>query len=238
MPNWCYTDYRFYADTEVGKQQLKSFYDELEKSLKPGKRFIVTDFEDTWLGNVLLHFVPQLLKLSQEDVYCEYENERIRFRGSVIYLAYDEDCHVISVQTETAWEPMEAMWAMILAECKYSDIKFVYLAEEPSMGVYINTDSEGNFFADKYRTEVKVSDDFYDYDIQYFETEQEVLAYLNEVICNLRTEYKINPNKYLLPKDFTPARIRKQRTVAGALHLIQNNLFDDGFVCIDEFTSG
>ena len=106
------------------------------------------------------------------------------------------------------------------------------------MGVYINTDSEGNFFAEKYRTEVKVSDDFYDYDIQYFETEQEVLAYLNEVIYNLRTEYKTNPNKYLLPKDFNPARIRKQRTVAGALHLIQNNLFDDGFVCIDEFTSG
>ena len=80
MPNWCYTDYRFYADTEVGKQKLKSFYDELEKSLKPRKRFIVTDFEDTWLGNVLLHFVPQLLKLSQEDVYCEYKNERIRFK--------------------------------------------------------------------------------------------------------------------------------------------------------------
>lgn len=245
MPNWCFTDYRFYADTDKGKEQLSKFYSILTHSVEEDKRRILrSDFGDKWLGNVILAFCPQNLTLTKDSITCAYNGADIRFRGSIIYLEINDagtNGPYISLQTETAWEPMYDMWDMILAECGFTDIKYVYSSEEPGMGIYINTDTEGRFFPEIYRIEVYISDDFYCNDTQYFCSDMDALNYLNEVIKDLREEYKRNPEAYALPKDYSTRGLRKQRSISKALAVLEKNLFSwhgcDGYVSFAEFTS-
>lgn len=245
MPNWCYTDYRFYADTDVGKEQLAKFYATLTYAIREEKRRILrSDFGDKWLGNVILEFCPQNFTLTKDSITCTYNGTDVRFRGSIIYLEItDEDTNdpYISVQTETAWEPMYDMWDMILAECGFTDIKYVYSSEEPGMGIYINTDKKGKFFSEKYRVEVYISDEFYCNETQYFNSDKEALDYLNEVIKNLREEYKHNSKAYSLPQDYSTRGLRKQQSINKALEVLEKNLFSwhgcDGYVSFAEYTS-
>ena|GEM_PF-6433852 len=48
---------------------------------------------------------------------------------------------------ETAWGPLPEVWDL-MAE-KYN-LSYVYCSEECGCAVYVNTDSEGRFFSDRY----------------------------------------------------------------------------------------
>lgn len=247
MPNWCYTDYYFYTDSEKGKEQLIELYQTIEKSISNKKRLLNSDFGDTWLGNVIREFCPQNLRLTEDSVFCIFNQEHINFRGSITYLAEPDEYEetAFRLQTETAWAPMNEMWDMILQACGFDEIKYVYEAEEPGNGVYINSDIEGRFFADRYCIDVYVSDDFYCNEMQYFSDEEDALNYLNDVIADLRAEYKAHPEKYKLPEGYSTKGLRKQRSLDKAYEVLQDNLFSDeeynsdkpnSYIVLNEFT--
>lgn len=243
MPNWCSTVYRFYSDTEEGTKQLEQFYERLEKAIEPKRRrALVSDFGDGWLGNVILETCPHYLKFTSSDsINCEYNGEGIRFRGSIVDIRLDADSKTLDVETETAWEPMPGIWDMILAECGYTDIKYVYQAEEPSCELYINTDTEGRFFSDRYHVEVYVHDDFYCNEVCYLSSEEELLEFENQLIADLREEYKKNPDRYYLPDGYNTRKLRKQKTEKAARRLIEDNLFENldghGFIAVHRYTN-
>lgn len=241
----CFSDYVFYADTELGQQQLSDFYDKLQKAISDTPKFITVNngWGCGWLGNVMLTFVPETLRLATNDVSCE--NKNIRFRGQILYLCYFEDGESaphIKMQVESAYEPMVEMWDWILKRCGYTDIKYVYTAEEPSDDIFINTDTKHRFFTDTYKIEVYINDNFYCNETQYLETEEEVLDFLNTVIKDLRERYKKHPEEFDLPEGYNTRTLRKQSSVAKALAVIRFNLYSsngiDAYITYDEYTSG
>jgi len=118
MPNWCYTNYCFTGAPEV----LLEFQTLIENS------------SDDHLGSVLKAF-----KIDETKISC---------RGEIV-------CNNIQkkglfIETITAWAPAMEMWDIIIN--KYftkegePEISYVYMAEEPGMGYYINTDTSGEIF--------------------------------------------------------------------------------------------
>ena len=61
----------------------------------------------------------------------------------------------------------------------YKTLKQVTLAEECGMGIYINTDKDHEFFSERYVL------DIVDYDYLYFDTEEEALKSINEIVPKL-----------------------------------------------------
>ncbi len=232
MPNWCRTDYTFYADTEKGRQQLIDFAKRVNQAITHPKPLpIKQGFGDAWLGNVLMEFCQSYLTFGKDSVDCTYNNEDIDFRGRIDFVSYSEVDRSISelesftVATETAWVPMPEMWDMIFSVCNYTDIKYVFLAEESGNEVYINTDTEGRYY-DEYGVidgelpAVGLVDGS-----QYFSSAQEMLDEMNRIIENLHDLYAIHPENYNLPDDFDLGSLVAQTTIDAAGDLIEDNLY-------------
>lgn len=239
MPNWCSTRYYFYSDTETGKAQLEALYKRLEKAIEPRHRRILnSDFGNDWLGNVILELCPQYLKLTSTSVTCSYNNSAIQFRGFIVFMEYSD---ALIVDTETAWCPMPEMWDMILAECGYTDINYVYQAEEPGNDLYINTDVSGRVFLDKYYVDIFVSNDFW-CEILYIQSDEELLHIMNDFIRDLRNEYKTNSQKYSLPEGYKPTGLRKCKSIEQAMRVIRSNLFrssdGDSYFKVHKYKAG
>lgn len=114
---------------------------------------------------------------------------------------------------------------MILDECGFDEVKYVYQAEETGNCLYINSDVKGRYFTDRFHTDIHISDDFYCYDSQYFSNKEEALEYFNQLIQELRHEYKEHPDKYRLPEGYSLKVLRKQRSFEKALELLKGNIF-------------
>ncbi|MCL2638447.1 MAG: hypothetical protein FWD48_08775 [Oscillospiraceae bacterium] len=127
MPNWCSNSIAFYQE-DSGNCLLEAFYTDVSKYM---------DFKDVngshsdWVGNYLTEN-----KIDTNEIYC---------RGFFANCELHSD-HVL-ISMETAWEPLPQVWDK-MAE-KYG-LSYVYIAEEPGMGIYVNTDVEGRFFTDRY----------------------------------------------------------------------------------------
>lgn len=130
MPNWCITSYIF-TGNDV---ELEDFYNKLEQA--QNTLLVESDFRCCWLGNVLATF-------GIDPNECE---GKFRFRGSIVYLdKYEEECSMVEVLTDTAWCPMSKIWDEII-EKYYPSLSYVFLAEEPGIGLFVNTDSTRDIF--------------------------------------------------------------------------------------------
>lgn len=127
MPNWCMNTITFNGPKESIKE-LRDFISEQRDILnvaEPGQ--FATN---TWLGTFL-----KRAELSPDSPYG--------YRGQIVAwpddIAKEEKPNSFTIQTETAWSPMVAMWGAIAK--KFSDeIEVIYTAEEPGMSVYYTND--------------------------------------------------------------------------------------------------
>jgi len=53
----------------------------------------------------------------------------------------------VRIDMETAWGPLSEVWT---AMAERYNLSYVYASEECGMSVYVNTDTEGRFFTDRY----------------------------------------------------------------------------------------
>ena len=84
----------------------------------------------------------------------------------------DGDDWIIRFWITTRWCPMTAGFKKIFS--KYISIQFVFVAEEPGMCIYQNSDVKGRFFPDRF-----VIDDW-ENGCEYFSTIDEVIKYVKE----------------------------------------------------------
>lgn len=137
MPNWCTTSYVFRGN----ENEIKDLYDKL-KSFTSKER-ISNSFGNFWLGNIVNGF--------------GFDYNEIPCRGRIDYFPELEetDPDRLEFSTWTAWEPMTEMWDKII-EKYYPSITYVLIVEECGVGIYINTDLEGEDFPIRFSVDFKL----------------------------------------------------------------------------------
>ncbi len=129
MPNWCFTTYKFVGDTE----EIADLYKKLKELEDMPKPLVESGFGKLFLGCVVNHFGGDWNK-----IYC---------RGEIEYMELCGD-NMLQLSTMTAWGDMPEVWDFV---CKnYPSITYYYLAEEGGMGYYVNNDTTGEYFPEKY----------------------------------------------------------------------------------------
>lgn len=198
MPNWCSTEYAFYAKGEKGKEDLEKFYVMLDTILEEGyDSGVEQDFGNGWLGNVLAKAFEgvelPVNETTKNVIYPSVNGETIRYRGSIIDIneinQEDEDtADYFFCSVETAWAEMPEMWDCIFKQLNY-DIQYVYVAEECGMGYFKNTDINGDYFLDTWNIDLSLD---IDKDVLYTVATSniEALEFLNDVINKLRELYQ------------------------------------------------
>ncbi len=192
MPNWCESKFAFIVDDLKNKGELKRLYDNLNKACNtpcPQEN----DFGDSWLGHVAIIHNRVLSKLHKGSLkiimQCwvlgtlilyhskfrkksniSWENKGCRgFILGIDDLNENDDYFVIEVQT--AWEPPSELFDCILQQ--YNGVSCIYIAEEGGEGIYINTDTSGKIFPDRY---ILYTDDT---GFLYFKDEITLINYAN-----------------------------------------------------------
>jgi len=170
MPNHCHTTYAF-KSTHVNKDNLISLHQKLAELLfKPSRIGFGFDFESGCLGEVAaIHDldceqVPCRGEITDIDInvadlnvnvtYYDVEDASLNKAPTSddghIY-DYDSACY-FKLETETAWCPMNELWDAVLEQ--YEGVSYVYVAEEAGCDIFINTDTEGQFFDQRYMLEI------------------------------------------------------------------------------------
>lgn len=129
MPNWCNTDYKFVGHVD----EIADLYKKLKELEDMPEPLVENGFGKLFLGCVVNHFGGDWNK-----IYC---------RGEIDYMELCGE-NMLQLSTMTAWGDMPEVWDFV---CKnYPSIKYYYLAEEGGMGYYINSDTTGEYFPEKY----------------------------------------------------------------------------------------
>lgn len=167
MPNWCSTSIMF--DGEI--EEIKRFREELESIIK-GPAKMANSFGDGWLGDIVIHY-----GYGWKEVPC---------RGEVSYIGDLEDQDNgfgnFMITTTTAHAPLIETWDLVISN--YSEIDYVYIAEEPGCQVFINTDTEGVYFKERYRVDVEIPKEIFGKKHQYIvalQTEEELLILFKKI---------------------------------------------------------
>lgn len=164
MPNWCNTLYTIKGNkNEI--DAIQGVFDALEQ-LK--ELPVATDFGKEWLGNVVIS-----LGGDWEKTYC---------RGSFFDVQREDD-YTLTLQTETAWSPMNEVFDFICE--KFPTVSYLFSAEECGCGYYLTNDVEGERYPWRYIAEC--STDSSGCAQEYFNTLDHALGWLSEM-----SGYEIN----------------------------------------------
>jgi hypothetical protein len=166
MPNWCNTEVIF-----EGENALK-LYKDWEKAEETNKtnRF--------WLGNLFNY-----KKITGVPIRRIYIND----------IEYDKKTQTTTMRIEEEWDPAIEVYEKIAEIYK---LKFYLLAEEPDGEIFVNTDTEGKYFTEKYYFEFYNNNEEIENnlirvlkeldDIMYFDSFNEIHEYLKDY--NINTE--------------------------------------------------
>lgn len=174
MPNWCTTSYVFRGN----ENEIKDLCNKIKSFVS--KERVPNDFGDSWLGNIVDGF--------------GFDYNEIPCRGFIDYfpeIDEDTDPGRLELSTETAWGPMTEMWDKII-EKYYPSITYVLIAEECGMGIYINTDIEGEDFSTKFSVDFKLSPKYnslYE-DGFYADCEEDLVETFNSIFHRKYKSYK------------------------------------------------
>ena len=62
----------------------------------------------------------------------------------------DDESYYFLVQTESAWSPNVDVFRKVITDHYEDEINFVYCSVEPGFAIYINTDTTGRFYEERY----------------------------------------------------------------------------------------
>lgn len=177
MANWCYNDVKVYGS----KPQVEKVLEFMRKALNEAPNQTASS-PTTWIGQFIV-----MAGENWEDISCRGWIDEID--DEVIDLDVGEACFFLSFHS--AWSPqMGAIDCAIDAALrniteKDRNVEYVYRAEEPSNGVYINTDTEGRFFEDRYA--IDIYDEFegipdgFEEGVNYFTSSNSVIRFLSQL---------------------------------------------------------
>lgn len=155
MPNWCNTSYKFVGD----KEEIADLYNKLQSLNDMPEPLVENGF-----GKLFLGCVVNLFGGDWKEIYC---------RGEIDYMEICGDS-MIQLSTMTAWGDVPEVWDFV---CKnYPSIKYYYLAEEGGLCYYVNSDTTGEYFPEKYYV---LHAEGYS---EYLDDDEELLEYIAEKI--------------------------------------------------------
>ncbi len=151
MPNWCNTDYKFVGHVD----EIADLYKKLKELEDMPEPLVKNGFGKLFLGCVVNHFGGDW-----DKIYC---------RGEIDYMELCGE-NMLQLSTMTAWGDLPEVWDFV---CKnYPSIEYYYIAEEGGVGYYVNSDTTGEYFPEKY----------YVYHAEghseYFNDDEELLEYI------------------------------------------------------------
>ena len=165
MANNCFTDIVISGD----RSEISLLDSEMNKAFEEA----CTKYDDpenkTWLGYLLYH-------IGYESAADEIKSQKISFRGHVEYKELDPSGEILSISTDTAWEPMLRIFSMYM-ERYAPGATMTYTAEECTGCAYWTNDP------DKMRYVVNV----------YENDDEEIPDFLKE---------HVNSTLYLYEKDY------------------------------------
>jgi len=145
MPNYCDNRIGFICD-EANTKDLKQLYDILYTIFNTSYH-CKNGFGESWLGRVALEH-----GLNVNEIPC---------KGEILDVGdLDEDEIHFKIFIESHWRVNVELWDAVVKQ--YTGIRYVYISDEPSGGIYINTDIEGVCFPEKYIIFANMSDSSYD----------------------------------------------------------------------------
>lgn len=143
MPNWCSNSFYVWGDRE----EVYKFYLDLITATSDSPDFEIdggsTWRDRDWIGRIFLQ-----AGYTMEEI----ENRGFETRGTIggISLSTDEYGELgVQFDEETAWAPNDESIGTLLKE-KYSGLDFVFIAEEPGCDIYVNSDTDGRKFKEKW----------------------------------------------------------------------------------------
>lgn len=148
MANTCCTDVQFTGDENAIK--------DLFKHLTTG-----------WLGDIAEKF-----GISEADILA-VSSDTQPLRGSI----EDIDEKAYRIYQSDAWVPHTDIWRVISEKVYENKISYVFKAEECGDDIYVNTDTSGIYFPEKFVCDYEYNGES---DVVYFEDEEDLLKWLSE----------------------------------------------------------
>jgi len=159
MPNWC----DFGAVVRGNKKELDIFY---KRCLEAQRLSAIT--QNWWTYELLLqHGYTKEEVLNSVFPYVGGSLDQIEEPEQL-----DDDDWYVRIWMTTRWSPMIDGFNAMLHQ--YMSLKGVYCAEEPGCEIYVNTDTDGDFFTVKYC----IYDD--DDGSEYFDSDSEFINYMKD----------------------------------------------------------
>jgi len=170
VPNWCSTTIAVYGNEE-DIQSIASVLDGL-RGAKESR--VENGFGNLWEGNVLDAYGIPWEGVSCRGVIDDYYIATNKNNEKYLYL----------LQTD-AWCQNVGYLEAIIDKAGY-DLKYVYQADEPGCGLYLNSDVERRFLIDKFKIDFVASADIPEMNIEngddcceYFDSESSIVEWFS-----------------------------------------------------------
>lgn len=177
MPNWCSNEVIFHGNPK----KINVMYEIMKISLGSFKDLVNQEYDrrndkrpdDSWIGYMAFLFGAAVGgKIFRNGEIQDESKDQIISRGFLVTdPELSEDGEEIRISVESAWSPLSDLWYFLANRCGV-DVDFT--AEEPGCEIYINTDTSGNYFTDRYHI---YSEEYGD---TYYESEEEFLKDFNK----------------------------------------------------------
>lgn len=114
---------------------------------------------------------------TKEEAY-EFTDGRDTFVHIDDEASKDEQGYYFTIQTESAWNPNVGVFTKVIADHYKDEINFVYCSEEPGFAIYVNSDTTGRFYEDRYHLDYCINGN--KYVMEYYASFEDVLKALKE----------------------------------------------------------
>lgn len=151
MANWCSNFIAIYKteDSQKAEQELKELYIKIKSLGTPSTVYSDPHYKDyqDWYGMLGIIGGGNL-----DDIDCRGNIEDVAWNSSTIHCWVE---NWIKIYTTTAWDPQMEIIDLMLE--KYPHLDYKYESEECGNEIYINTDTEGKYFNERYVVDYDLS---------------------------------------------------------------------------------
>jgi len=93
-------------------------------------------------------------------IYAGLPTDEIYLRGTMVHKDIQDTC--LTLWCDSCWIPLSDAYRMI---SEFYHVGYVYCAEEPGCGIYVNTDASGRFLNNRYKVILYWEEEVFDHSL-------------------------------------------------------------------------
>ena len=159
MANWASTSYAI----EGSKSDLERVFNVINDFVKSNVKPVEANASKEWEGNIV-----KALGASEEQMKNNY------LRG--VIQTYEIIDGVLYIEAEEAWGATDFRHLLVKL---MPELTIYYIVEECGCEVYATNDCNGKYFTDTYYVDACIDGDYFN---DYFNTEEQVLSYVAQLL--------------------------------------------------------